>query len=142
MEARHMENEYKMSRADRLARIMKVYIGITFFCLLFFLIYDRFSHGVHSPWMTWLFMWPLCIGVIPAGVGALVSRNRAEDSLCESVWTHRLWHSGVACITVSSMLRGIFEIAGTASVYQVYLLAAGAVMAVAGGVCCARNHFH
>lgn len=136
-----MDNEYRISRADRLAGIMRIYIGITIFCLLFFVIYDRFSHGVHSPWMTWLFMWPLCVGALPAGFGALLSRHRGDAWKRGSVWTHRLWHSGVACITVSSMLRGIFEIAGTASVYQVYLLAAGAAMAVAGGACCLRNHF-
>lgn len=45
-----------------------------------------------------------------------------------------IYNSGVAVLTVSSMLRGIMDIAGTGSVYQVWMLYAGTVMAAAGAV--------
>lgn len=45
-----------------------------------------------------------------------------------------IYNSGVATLTVSSMLRGIMDIAGTGSVYQVWMLYAGTVMAAAGAV--------
>lgn len=45
-----------------------------------------------------------------------------------------IYNSGVAALTVSSMLRGIMDIAGTGSVYQTWMLYAGAVMAAAGAV--------
>ena len=45
-----------------------------------------------------------------------------------------IYNSGVAALTVSSMLRGIMDIAGTGSVYQVWMLYAGTVMAAAGAV--------
>lgn len=45
-----------------------------------------------------------------------------------------IYNSGVAALTVSSMLRGIMDIAGTGSVYQVWMLYAGTVMAATGVV--------
>lgn len=45
-----------------------------------------------------------------------------------------IYNSGVAALTVSSMLRGIMDIAGTGSVYQVWMLYAGTVMPAAGAV--------
>lgn len=45
-----------------------------------------------------------------------------------------IYNSGVAALTVSSMLRGIMDIAGTGSVYQVWMLYAGTVMAAAVAV--------
>lgn len=45
-----------------------------------------------------------------------------------------IYNSGVAALTVSSMLRGIMDIAGTGSVYQVWMLYAGTVMTAAGAV--------
>ena len=45
-----------------------------------------------------------------------------------------IYNSGVAALIVSSMLRGIMDIAGTGSVYQVWMLYAGTVMAAAGAV--------
>jgi hypothetical protein len=43
-----------------------------------------------------------------------------------------LYYSGIAALTASSMLRGIFDIAGTASVYQTYLMYAGLAMTIGG----------
>ena len=93
------------------------------FCGIFYLVYNRFSHGVHSPYMTWLFVWPLVLGVVP-GVYWKWRRNIARPG-CIPL---NLYHSGVAAVTVSSMLRGIFEIAGTSSVYQEWLMQAGIIM--------------
>lgn len=176
------------------------YICVTLFCLVFYLIYNIFSHGVHSPYMTYLFAWPLVLGVLPSGVMWGVRRH--EDRRCRANGKGRnqrskyygeesssevsndgsktevragesktdvmdgesktnekeliavgsdgksnktglghaarqeigveIWRAGVAAVTVSSCLRGIFEIAGTASVYQEWLMAAGAVMLVVG----------
>ena len=103
------------------------YLGATLFCLIFFLIYDPFSHGVRSPYMTWLFAWPLGLGLLPELAFRFVPGLRRPGRLAGN-----LYHSGVAALTVSSCLRGIFEIAGTASDYQKWLMLAGAAMAVCG----------
>lgn len=102
---------------------------ITAFCRLFFLVYDRFSHGVRSPYMTYLFAWPLLLGFLPALVFTLDSPLPEPGR-----WSMNLYFSGVAAVTVSSALRGVFEIAGTASDYQQYLMIAGVVLLALGAV--------
>ena len=49
-----------------------------------------------------------------------------------SVLSSLLWGTGTAAVTVSSLLRGVFEIAGNSSVYQQYMMAAGLVFLLAG----------
>ncbi len=43
-----------------------------------------------------------------------------------------LWNTGTAAVTVSSLLRGIFEIAGNSSVYQQILMNAGRFLLLGG----------
>lgn len=105
------------------------YLGITVFCAVFYLIYNCFSHGVHSPYMTYLFAWPMVLGLLPCLVFWRLPRFRQPGNICIN-----LYHPGVAAVTVSSLLRGIFEIAGTASVYQEWLMIAGGAFLL-GGVC-------
>lgn len=100
---------------------------MTLFCLLFFLVYDRFSHGVRSPYMTWLFLWPLVLGLLPSLVMGLFPQIPRQKRLSAD-----LYHPGVAAVTVSSLLRGVFEIAGTASDYQTWLMLFGGVLLACG----------
>lgn len=104
-----------------------MYLPVTLFCLLFFLIYDRFSHGVRSPYMTWLFLWPFALGLLPGLALRLFSRLPRQGRLSAD-----LYHPGVAAVTVSSLLRGIFDIAGTASDYQAWLMIFGGAMLLCG----------
>ena len=97
------------------------------FCFIFYFIYNIFSHGVHSPFMTYLFAWPLLLCAVPAGICMLV-RSIPGPSVLSSL----LWGTGTAAVTVSSLLRGVFEIAGNSSVYQQYMMAAGLVFLLAG----------
>ena len=108
-------------------RILPAYLGVSAFCLVFFLIYDQFSHGVRSPYMTWLFLWPLMLGAVPCLLLALFPSVRGPGLL-----SRRLWRAGVAAATVSSLLRGILEIAGTDSQYQIWLMWAGVGMFLLG----------
>ena len=103
------------------------YMGISIFCGIFSLVYNQFSHGVHSPYMTWLFGWPFVLGVIPYAFFAICKPIHAPGR-----FSFNIWNSGVAALTVSSLLRGIFEIAGTASDYQVWLMGAGGIMLAVG----------
>ncbi len=116
------KNENSMKRA------LVIYAGVSLFCIVFFLVYDRFSHGVRSPYMTWLFLWPLCLGLLPGLALWRFPRLWRQGPLSAN-----LYHPGVAALTVSSLLRGIFEIAGTASVYQKGLTLIGIIL-LAGGI--------
>jgi len=103
------------------------YLGLSLFCLVFFLIYNRFSHGVHSPYMTYLFLWPLLMGAVPAFLLGFLKEDFPPGKHEEN-----LYFFGVETLTMSSLLRGILDIAGTASVFQRYLMAAGAFLSAAG----------
>ena len=100
---------------------------ISLFCFVFYLVYNHFSHGVHSPYMTFLFAWPLVLLTIPS-LACLMLWSVPGPSVLSSLF----WKTGTAAVTVSSLLRGIFDIAGNSSVYQVILMAAGLFFLVVG----------
>ena len=87
------------------------------------MVYNHFSHGVHSPFMTYMFAWPLFLVGVPAGLLYWIDALPGP-SLLASLF----WNTGTAAVTVSSLLRGIFEIAGNSSVYQHMLMIAGFIM--------------
>lgn len=98
-------------------------------CALFALIYAQFSHGVYSPFMTFMFAIPLIGGFVPSVALALL-KAKPLPRLSRQAWALTL-----ASATVASCLRGIFDIAGTASPYlPIYLVAAllFAVIALVG----------
>ena len=43
-------------------------------CVVFALVYAQFSHGVHSPFMTFMFAIPLLGGAAIAAVGGILFR--------------------------------------------------------------------
>lgn len=91
-------------------------------CVLFAFIYAQFSHGVYSPFMTFMFAIPLVGGAIPAlclHVAHAIALPRR---------TRQAWGLAIATLTVASCLRGIFEIAGTASPYLIAYVAAALLL--------------
>lgn len=101
-----------------------IWLGISAFCLIFYLIYNIFSHGVRSPYMTYLFAWPLILGFLPCIIISIIVRIKHCTIRIDAI-TDNAYCSGVAALTASSLLKGIFDIAGTASVYQTWLSYAG-----------------
>ena len=114
-----------------LIRRIFIWLGISVFCLVFYLIYNMFSHGVKSPYMTYLFAWPLILGFLPCITIYVISRIKHNTIHIDTV-SDNAFCSGVAALTVSSLLKGIFDIAGTASVYQTWLSYAGAAFIIIG----------
>ena len=111
-------------------RGLLIYLFISVFCLVTFLIYDQFSHNVRSPYMTFLFLWPLLMGALPAFWLLIIPAIPRPKR-----FTLNLYNSGVAALTVSSVMRGVFEIAGTSSPFQTGLVIAGTLMWVGGVLC-------
>ena len=106
---------------DSIKKAFIIYIAATVFCLIFFLIYNVFSHDVTSPFMTFLFAWPLLLGVLPCAA-LLIFRPM---HLYPNWITANLYNSGVAALTVSSAMKGVFDIAGTSSIHQSILMVTG-----------------
>jgi hypothetical protein len=93
-------------------------------------VYGLFAHGVRSAAMTYMFLYPLVGGTLPALLGWMlavrgvgVPRSRAADNLC---------NAGMATLTVASFLQGVLEIAGTASGYTLGMRVLGAGLVGAG----------
>ena len=107
-----------------------LYLMVSALCLIIFLIYDRYSHGVRSPYMTYLFILPLTLGFIPADIF-----SRVPDILKPNRLTYNIYNSGVASLTVSSLLKGVFDIAGNSSKYQQFLMIFAVVMLALGVTC-------
>lgn len=108
-------------------RIFVLYILTGALCLVFSLIYGVFSHGVSSPYMTFLCLFPLLAGAVPHLFLAL-----GRSLPLPGRFTVNLYNTGAASLTLSSAMRGIFEIAGTGSVFQTWLMIAGAALCISG----------
>ena len=101
-------------------RIARNYVIAAIGCAAFALIYAQFSHGVHSVFMTYMFAIPLLCGALPA-VALHVTKFKRRSRTARQAWAF-----GVASLTIGSCLKGIFDIAGTAShLVVVYAFIAG-----------------
>lgn len=122
----------------------------TVFCAVFGCIYEHFSFGVYSNFMLYAFCVPLVLGAMPfLFMGIRRLNNSAEDGLQQkqsvewsqeaySVIACRLWHAGIATLTVGFLFKGILDIYGTASALTViYWIAGGALLA--GGILLKKN---
>ncbi len=109
------------------SRTLIVWILVSVFFLVFSVIYQQFSHGVHSPYMTYLCAWPLMLGVIPSFLWWRVPKIPKPN-----IYAKDFYFSGILAVTMSSLLRGVLEIAGTASEYQGILMWIGAGLMAIG----------
>ena len=109
-----------MKKIKEIKKAPIVYIGVSVLCLITFIIYNQFSHGVTSPYMTYLFAWPLLLGFVPYALLTGIPGAYYPGRIAANVY-----NSGVASITVSSLLKGIFDIAGNSSIYQSLLMSIG-----------------
>ncbi len=116
-----------MSTSENNKRLIIIYMAVTLFCIIFTIAYYRFSHGVKSDYLTWLWAVPFAAGIIPSIISLFFPLlKKGSFAGCY------LYNAGVAAITVHVALKGIFEIAGTDSDYEKWIFAAGIVMVVAG----------
>jgi len=104
---------------------MKRYLIFAAFCGLFSAVYEHFSHGVYSPYMVWLFLFPLLGGAVPLGLLSFPSAPSFP------VFSLHAWRSGILTLTAGSCLTGIFEIYGSSSDLVRYYWVVGILFAAA-----------
>lgn len=85
-----------------------IYLLISILCALFGAIYEVFSHEVYSFYMIYAFAFPLVGGTLPFFILNLVHVKKYPDVL-----TRNFYHSGIATLTVGSIMRGVLDIYGT-----------------------------
>lgn len=103
-------------------RTALVYLLVTVFVALFGGVYELFGHGVYSYFMLYAFAFPLVGGVLPYLVTPRYPGRRARYCC----------HSGIATLTVGSLIQGVLEIYGTTNVLTRAYWLLGAILTLAG----------
>ncbi len=95
-----------------------VYIGVAIFCIVFNTIYEHFSYGEYSLHMRYMFIAPILFGIIPFTVATTKSK---QGSVClwESRISYNLWNCGIATLLSGCIVRGIINISGRYSDYDI-----------------------
>ena len=97
------------------------YLAVSAFLVVFNFVYGLFAHGVESPYMTFAFLVPLVLGVLPC----LAFRFLPEAAPAASV----PWRMGIATLAVGCLLHGVFDIYGSpSSLVPVFFWAAGLLL--------------
>lgn len=99
---------------------------ISIICAAFGAIYELFSHEVYSYFMLYAFLFPLIGGTLPFFVLAC-SRVRLPDAIA-----CKLYHAGIAALTVGSLFTGVLEIYGTTNRLTAVYWIVGAGLVVCG----------
>jgi hypothetical protein len=113
-----------------LGKTLLVYLILSVAAVAFDKIYGIFGHGVASDAMTWMFLYPLLGGALFYFTILMFIPHITKFAGFRAVLN--IHNSGIAALTLASLLKGIFEIAGTNSIYLVYYYIVGAVFIAAG----------
>ena len=108
-----------------------VYLVVSFLCMVITNVYALFGHGVRSDSMDFMFLYPLIGGAVVFLLIALLLPFMSRKLSSLSRIGYNLYNSGIAALTSAAMLTGIMEIAGTGSVWIIYLRVVGFVLLIA-----------
>lgn len=79
------------------------------------MIYENFSHEVYSGFMIYAFLFPLAGGTLPFWIISLYYKKPLKRLPIN------LYNSGIATLTIGSIMTGILEIFGTTNdIVQIY----------------------
>lgn len=104
------KNELESNQQNKSKIIIKkiiISIMVSLICMFINYIYAQFGHGVSSNYMTYMFLYPLVIGIVTSVINIKNVKISSNLFIC-----------GIATITLGSFLQGIFEIAGTSTPFQ------------------------
>ena len=106
-----------------------IYSFTAVFAYIFDRVYALFSHGVSSKDMSLMWLFLICSGTVFYLILALICNKTKRRP-------HRIalniYNSGTSIFAAGMLLNGIFEIAGTDSVFILYYKIAGITLMAAG----------
>ena len=105
-----------------------MYFCISMFCAVFGGIYEIFSHGVYSNYMMYAFLFPLIGGTL-YNLILYSLRLRLQRGL-----SLIFYNTGIAALTIGSIVRGILNIYGTDNILANVYWYAGAILVCMGVV--------
>lgn len=103
-----------------------MYFCISMFCAVFGGIYEIFSHGVYSNYMMYAFLFPLIGGTL-YNLILYSLRLRLQRGL-----SLIFYNTGIAALTIGSIVRGILDIYGTDNILANVYRYAGVVFVFLG----------
>ena len=115
--------------AKRASKTAFVYLLISLFCVLFGAVYELYSHEVYSFYMIYAFAFPLAGGTLPFCILNLLQVKKYPNALARN-----LFHSGIAALTVGSIIRGVLDIYGTTNALSSYYWLVGTTLLIAGAI--------
>ena len=119
----------KESQRKQIRKTIWIYLILSVTAVVINKVYGVFGHGVDSPSMTWMFLYPLLGGalfyfIIERFVPHIIKLS-GYRVFCN------IYNSGIATLTFGSLLKGILNIAGTSSSYLVFFYIVGGGFLVA-----------
>ncbi len=112
-----------LSAKRQAGRTALTYALVSLLCIVVTEVYSLFGHGVRSAAMDLMFLLPLLGGALPFSLRYL--RLRRTESKPIPRFAFNAYNSGIATLTVSRLLTGVFVIAGAANPYPRWLLLLG-----------------
>jgi len=120
----------KRNNDKQLRKTILTYLILSVISIVIDKVYGIFGHGVDSKSMTWMFLYPLLGGALMYFlIGRLIPHI---TKLTGYRVFFNIYNSGIATLTLGSLLKGIFEIAGTNSPYLEYYYMGGGVFIAVG----------
>ena len=106
-----------------------VYLLVALFFVLFGAVYEIYSHEVYSYYMLYAFTFPLIGGTLVFNILSFLKLLKYPNAIARN-----LYHSGIATLTVGSVVQGVLEIYGTTNALSDYYWSVGIVLIVIGVV--------
>ncbi len=111
----------------RAAKTALVYLLVSLFFVLFGAVYEIYSHEVYSYYMLYAFAFPLVGGTLVFNILSFLKLQKYPNAIACN-----LYHSGIATLTVGSVVQGVLEIYGTTNTLSDYYWYVGIVLIVIG----------
>ena len=115
------------TNAKHASKTSFVYLLISLFCILFGAVYEKYSHEVYSYYMLYGFCFPLIGGTLMFSILGSVKLKKYPSAV-----SRNLYHSGIATLTVGSLVRGVLDIYGTTNVLSGYYWQVGLLLSGIG----------
>lgn len=111
----------------RASKTALVYLLVSLFFVLFGAVYEIYSHEVYSYYMLYAFTFPLIGGTLVFNILSFLKLQKYPNTIARN-----LYHSGIATLTVGSVVQGVLEIYGTTNALSDYYWSVGIVLIVIG----------
>ena len=115
------------SNSPKALRTSLIYLIVSLFCALFGAVYEKFSHEVYSYYMIYAFVFPLVGGVLLFLVFSVIGLDQYPHH-----YACKLYHSGIAALTIGSIIRGVLDIYGTTNALADYYWIFGSLFVLGG----------